>query len=486
MKIQRILLFGALVAVLAAWGVVQPTSLASNDTLAARQPDEDAGRFLVEYSGRIDPVVAAVQAAGGQVGRVHPSIGALEVEGLEAQTLTELPGVQHATPDIVLDMLADYPRRIPPFEDPFFPVTAAAYELDPASRPNLNPDEAYFFGCQWNMQQVKAPEAWATGARGAGMRIAVVDTGIQHDHIDLVGKVDLTRSANFLTVALPGCPLEDRRPDLLTDYAGHGTMVASVVTSNNIGVGGVAPDATLVMVKVLGCTGGGSALDVIAGILYAAELDVDVISLSLAFTLPRSASGGGRFVALFQKAVNYATQQGKLLVGSAGNDARDLGKMKDVVRIPTMLANVRTAYATDHRDQLAPYSSYGTAATWVGAPGGFFWDYEGPALPGCAAVPAVQNRIPMACSGDTIRRPFSDWCKNGSTSTYLTRPVGTSFATPMVAGVAALVGGTRNRGFNPQQIATILAQTADDLGDPGVDNYYSHGRVNAARAVQRR
>jgi hypothetical protein len=55
-----------------------------------------------------------------------------------------------------------------------------------------------------------------------------------------------------------------------------------------------------------------------------------------------------------------------------------------------------------------------------------------------------------------------------------------------VAGVAALVSGTRNGGFNPHQIATILGQTADDLGAPGVDNYYSHGRVNAARAVQRR
>ncbi len=68
----------------------------------------------------------------------------------------------------------------------------------------------------------------------------------------------------------------------------------------------------------------------------------------------------------------------------------------------------------------------------------------------------------------------------------LTSRPGTSFSAPLVAGIGALVDGTSGGRFGPQQIATILAQTADDLGAPGVDLYYSHGRVNAARAVAQR
>jgi lantibiotic leader peptide-processing serine protease len=485
MKIPRILLVGASAAAMAAAAacdVARPVAPAPDDAAAAAVMHDGSGRFLVEYSGRIDRVVAAVQAAGGQVGRTHESIEVLEVTGLSAQALKKLPGVQHATADLAVKM-ASYP--IETLDDIF-----GAYELDPASPPNSDPTAAYFFPCQWNLQQIRAPGAWAAGARGAGVRIALIDTGLQHDHIDLAGKVDLDRSANFTTLDAMAtldpmeCPADDRDPTSVSDYCGHGTWVASLATSNNIGVAGVAPDATIVAIKVLACNGWGSFLDVLAGILYAADLDVDVISLSLAGDAPRNELG--RFVAVYQKAVNYATRQGKLVIGTAGNDAIDLGRLKSEIRIPTMLANVYSAYATDHLDRLAAYSAYGSSATWVGAPGGLMAHYDVPALPGCAAALPLQNRVPMACSGQSVLEPLKSWCRGGSTSTYLFGVDGTSFATPTVAGVAALVGGTRSGGFNPHQVATILAQTADDLGAPGVDNFYSHGRVNAARAVQRR
>jgi lantibiotic leader peptide-processing serine protease len=430
----------------------------------------------VEYAGNVDRVVVAVRAAGGQVGRIHDSIEVMEVMGLDAQALAKLPGVQHATADAAIGRPASYPIEIPPYE--FWGVSVRAYELDPASAPNTNPADAYFFPCQWNLQQIQAPQAWAAGARGAGAKVAIIDTGVQHDHIDMAGKVDLARSRNFVTTASPDCPPEDWDPARIIDYDSHGTMVASQVATNNIGMAGAAPDATIVMLKVYPCWDDASFADILAAMLYAADLDVDVISMSFAGDVPR-----GRVVAVLQKAVNYATSQGKLLIGTTGNDAIDLGRMKNVVRVPTALANVYSAYATNHLDQLAVHSSYGNTATWVGAPTGTRANYDGPAMAGCPAGLPVQNRVPMACSGESIWYP---WCKDGSTSTYLYWGVGTSFATPTVAGVAALVGGTRNGGFNPHQLATILAQTADDLGAPGVDNFYSHGRVNAARAVQRR
>jgi lantibiotic leader peptide-processing serine protease len=283
---------------------------------------------------------------------------------------------------------------------------------------------------------------------------------------------------------LASCPgarnAEDSDPRRVIDYDSHGTMVASLVATNNIGMAGAAPDATIVMLKVFPCDGSGASLaDILAAILHAGDLDVDIISMSLAGDLPR-----GRLVALLQKGVNYATSRGKLLIGTAGNDAVDLGKLKNVVRVPTMLPNVYSAYATNHLDQLAAHSAYGNTATWVGAPAGARANFAGPPIAGCPAGLPVQNRTPLACSGDVNWFPANLWCKNGSTSTYMFYGVGTSYATPTLAGVAALVGGTRNGGFNAHQLATILAQTADDLGAPGVDNFYSHGRVNAARAVR--
>jgi lantibiotic leader peptide-processing serine protease len=478
MTTPRILTLLAIAGAIAACDVVEPTSIPPEGIQAAKATDGGTGRFLVEYTGNVDRVVAAVQAAGGKVGRVHHSIEVLEVTGLSAQALAKLPGVQHATADIIADMLANYPIHLPP--DEFFGLAVGAYQLDPGSTPNSDPAAAYLYPCQWNLQQIQAPQAWATGARGAGARIALLDSGVQHDHIELAGKVDLARSANLLTHAPAGCPAADRDPGLVIDYANHGTMVSSLITSNNIGVASVAPGATVVMLKVTACNNTVSAADVLAGIVHAADLDVDIISMSLFFDVER-----GRFTAMYQKAVNYATRQGKLLIGTTANDAIDLGTLKNRVRIPTMLANVYSAYATNHVDQLAAYSSYGHPATWVGAPAGSLTPATA-ALSGCPAAMAVQNRVPLACSGHTIRFPFSIWCRDGSISTYLIGSYGTSFATPTVAGVAALVGGTRNGGFNPHQIATILAQTADDLGAPGVDRYYSHGRVNAARAVQRR
>jgi lantibiotic leader peptide-processing serine protease len=480
MTIPRIMALLAVVGVFNACDVVEPSVTPPDDIQAARLPDGGMGRFLVEYSGNSDRIVAAVQAAGGQVGRVHESIEVLEVTGLSAQALTKLPGVQHATADAAIGRPAGYPIEIPPYE--LGGLALRAYELDPASTPNVNPADAYFFPCQWNLQRIQAPQAWATGARGAGAKVALIDTGVQHDHIDLRGKVDLARSRNFVTIMAPGCPAEDWDPSLVIDYDTHGTMVASLVATNNIGMAGAAPDATIVMLKVYPCDGSNASFaDILAAIMYAADLDLDIISMSLAGDVPR-----GRLVAVAQKVVNYATSRGKLIIGTAGNDAVDLGRMKNVVRVPTMLANVYSAYATNHLDQLAAHSSYGNTATWVGAPTGARANYAGPAIASCPAGLPVQNRIPLACSGDVNWFPLNLWCKDGSTSTYLFYGVGTSFATPTLAGVAALVGGTRTGGFNAHQLATILAQTADDLGAPGVDNFYSHGRVNAARAVQRR
>lgn len=487
MKAVRLLPALLVPVAIAACDVNQPAPMAPESALEARQPSRASlDRYLVEYSGDVGRLAAAVKAAGGHVGRIHHNIGVVEVEGMTAAAIPALPGVQHATPDRVVHLMKD----MTPIPVDGLPIAISAFELDPPPAPAADATAAYFYDCQWDLQQIHAQEAWTLGARAAGMKIALLDTGVDEDHVDLAGKVDLAESVSMVTWHDDNCPAGDE--STITDYNSHGTGNAAEIASNNIGVASVAPDAQTVMVKVMTCTGDGSLADVLAGLLYAAGLDdVNVISMSLMAPVERGMPGTNRFITMFQKAVNYATQQGKLLVGTAGNDGVNLTKQKDWAFIPTSLANVKSAYATDHLDHLATYSNYGVSDTWVGGPGGQQWaDYEGEPLPGCPIQPALQNRLIRACSGHTVAAngfnfPW-DACGSGGNAMYIVAGWGSSYATPEVAGVAALVQAMHGGSLNPHQLASILAQTADDLGAPGIDEQYSHGRVNAGRAVQHR
>ncbi|MEJ2678471.1 MAG: S8 family serine peptidase, partial [Gemmatimonadota bacterium] len=338
----------------------RPAPMAPGPSMEARQPSpEMLDRYLVEYSGDVAKLAAAVKAAGGDVGRIHDNIGVLEVEGMAAGDIMALPGVQHATPDAVFHGL---------------PIAIMGYRLDDAPfTPSPMPADAYFFDCQWDLQQIRAEEAWAAGARGAGQKIALLDTGVDEDHVDLVGRIDLAQSVNLVTWHDGACPEEDATTR--TDYNSHGTGNAAEIASNNIGVAGLLPDGQTVNIKVATCTGDGSLADFLAGLLYAADLDdVSVLSISLYYPVKRGEPGSKRYIAMMQKAVDYVTQQGKLIIGTAANDGINLSTLKDSVYIPTTLANVRSAYATNHLDQLAPYSNYGVSGTWVGGPGGQDWE----------------------------------------------------------------------------------------------------------------
>ena len=239
----------------------------------------------------------------------------------------------------------------------------------------------------------------------------------------------------------------------------------------------MAPNTEIVAVKVLNCRGRGSFGDVIAGILYAASLDeVGVINLSLGAYLPKNLPGSGRLVAAMNKAVNKANSKGKLVVIAAGNNHADLDHDGNYIFLPAQSGAGISIYSTAIDESLARYSNYGRSGTWVGAPGGSYPN-PNPPLPGCGLRHAVQSAVIGACSTDSI---LVNCDKNSYVSSQ-----GTSFASPLVAGVAALVDGKAGGEMNGGQIKTRLAQTADDLGDRGTDSTYSHGRVNASRAVKK-
>lgn len=350
----------------------------------------------------------------------------------------------------------------------------------------VTPGDETFINLQWNIDAVEAEGAWAAGFTGLGSRVAVLDGGIYTAHVDLAGQVDIATSRSFV----PGQPF-----DYDTGTFWHGTHIAGIIAAkdNEIGTIGIAPDATIIGVKVL--HGGTGAFSwVIQGILYASTpiaeggAGADIINMSLGALFAR-AGGGGPLVAALNRAVNYAGQNA-LVVSAAGNYALDLDHSWSWMFIPaesgsgiavsaTGPVGFAVGYpngATNFR-RPASYTNYGNSVIWLAGPGG------DDALPGndiCS--------IPRVPSGSvTYYCWIFDWvlsCIRGSGSSISTYSwgYGTSMATPAVSAVAALAK-QRFPWFGVGDLKTWLAKTADDEGKKGHDPYYGRGFVNARRAV---
>jgi subtilisin family serine protease len=432
-----------------------------------------AAGYLVEGGARLPANLGAlVAAAGGTLVTVHDEIGIAtavsDAPDFAARLAAGSQEIVAATADATLRWA---PGRETLAADPAHPSSPLAMSLAASATP-AGPTSAYFFQCQWNLRTIDAPGAWSQGQLGApGAEVAVLDSGVDPYHIDLAGKVDIGRSASFVSPGSSPCGAFDE--DTFFDLAFHGTFISSLVTSNGLGIAGVAPNATVVAVKVLNCVGDGSFADIIAGLLYAARLpDVKVINMSLTIYAARS-GGFGRLAAALDRAVAYATGRGKLVVAAAGNEGADLDHDGDRIAVPAQAPTAVSVYATTNEDRLGDYSNHGRSGTWVGAGGGSFPNLLPPVASCSVLQPELQSFVIGACSSFVC----------GATNQYVIA-LGTSASAPLVAGVAVLVDGSRRGALGPERLKAILAQTADDLGAPGVDNLYSHGRVNAAAAVR--
>lgn len=456
----RIVAFCTIV-LLAAAGCSEPEATAPLDQ--ANNGDgslgKPAGHFLVEYANE-KQMEKAVQQVGGSLDRVFDQIGVAQVSGIndqDAQALSSKPGIQHVTRDVEIQWVPSLQQMM-----------SGSYLTATSLVPQSNPASAAYFGLQWGMQAIMAPSAWSITQSSSDVRVGILDSGISPDHVDLAGKYDLSKSRNF-SISNPGDPADYQ------DRHGHGTHVSGIVSSNNVGVAGVAPNATLVGVKVLGDQGFAPFANVLAGIMYAAdEGDCDIINLSLGGYGPRQASG--RFISMVYRAMNYANSQGVLVVCAAGNDAMDMDHNKNIVVLPAEAGAGMVVSATGPTfgqtpDGVACYTNYGTSAISVAAPGGNF---------DCA-------NSSLNALGDLVLSCFSPYVANqlghpNPTAAYYWA-AGTSMAAPHVAGVAALTESAKGNS-NPGYLKARLQNTADDLGAAGADPYYGKGRVNAYNAVQ--
>jgi len=259
---------------------------------------------------------------------------------------------------------------------------------------------------------------------------------------------------------------------------------------NAIGTVGIAPEATLIGVKVLH-NGSGSFGGVIAGILYAATPlaegggGADIINMSLGALFPRGGgnTGAGPLVAAMNKAVNYANRHGVLVVSSAGNDETDLDHSGSLISVPAQSGSGIAVSATgpmgfalgatDFR-RMASYTNYGNSAIHVAAPGGDF------ALPGNAlcTLPPVAN---FPCW--VFDMVLSTSRGAAASTTSYSWAAGTSMAAPAASAVAALAK-QRHPGISLGALKALLGQSADDEGKKGNDPVYGKGFVNAAKIVE--
>ncbi|MED3729453.1 S8 family peptidase [Priestia filamentosa] len=206
----------------------------------------------------------------------------------------------------------------------------------------LTPNDA-FYAYQYGPQRIDAPSAWDVTTSNSTIRIAIVDTGVQTNHPDLVNKL------------LPGHNFVNGNSNV-TDVNGHGTHVAGIAaaaTNNNLGIAGIAPSARILPIKALADNGSGISTNIANGIVYAANQGAQVINLSLGTTQDS---------VTIRNAVDYAVNRGSVVVAAAGNNGANL------LTYPAVYQNVLAVASTDENDQRSSFSNYGT---WVdvSAPG---------------------------------------------------------------------------------------------------------------------
>jgi subtilisin family serine protease len=272
----------------------------------------------------------------------------------------------------------------------------------------------------WGVEHISADLVHLTGNKGAGIKIAVIDTGIDDTHEDLddnyMGGWDFV--------------FNDNDPNDETSNS-HGTHVAGIIAAedNGFGVIGVAPEASLYAVRVLDGAGFGLASWIISGIEWAVNNGMDIINISIQ---------GGDVPAL-EAACNSAYAAGVIIIAAAGNTNGGS------VTYPAVYDSVVAVTATDMIDEPANFSPVGVEIV-VAAPG---------------------LDIQSTTAGDSYN--------------VLS---GTSQAAPHVTGIAALylaegVQDLNNNGFVNDEIINKIKNYALDLGDPGFDNIYGYGRVSA-------
>ena len=308
------------------------------------------------------------------------------------------------------------------------------------------PQDEPRFGEQWHLENggqsggisdadVDAVTAWGSSL-GSGVVVAVIDSGVNMNHVDLDGQIhpsrrDIVDNDN------------DPSPSGTDESEGHGTAVAGIIAAeaNGTGITGIAPGARIMAIR--SCSEGSCfGSDIAEGIHFAVDQGADIINLSLG-SITQSDE-------VLEDAIAYARSRDVLVVVAAGNEGEDLEQLPPGFQlIPggIPLSNILTVGATDRRDNLAGFSNYGPSVVDIAAPG-----------------------VDMLTTGV-------------SSNTVNVVAQGTSFSSPLVAGIAALLL-SEDPGIGHQELISRIHGFVDRPA--GISGATSSGRVNAGRTLTRR
>jgi subtilisin family serine protease len=320
-------------------------------------------------------------------------------------------------------------------------VNAIAAELpqkaiDALSKnPNIDfiePDAQAFMledNVPWGISQINAPEVQSTGLTGAGVKIAIVDSGVDYDHPDL--------AANYLG----GYDFVNNDADPKDDNS-HGTHVAGTILApdNGIGVLGAAPEADFFALKVLDASGYCYYSDVAAAIDWAVENNADIVTMSL---------GGSSYSTTMQNACDNAYSKGVVIVAAAGNTGTS------GVLYPAAYDTVIAVAATDSNNNRASWSTYGSQIEL--------------SAPGVSVYSTMPNSGYGYKSGTSMATPH----------------VAGAIALLLSTDVTGTNLDIDNDGkWDPSEVRARLQSTSTDLGTTGKDDYFGYGLVNVLAAVE--
>ena len=384
--------------------------------------------------------------------------------------------------------------------------------------------------CQWDMRAIGATSSGSYAVnQGSGVRIGDMDTGIDLTHTDIMPNVDLSASCSFIYASTPtSLPQEQVTPGdcsnkaALQDYAGHGTHTAGTMAAaiNGFGISGVAPEASVVVLKAGTAEGYFFTQSVVDALRYAGDQRLDVVNMSF-FADPwlfncRNDKEQKAIIKAITAAARYAEQRGVVLVAAAGNEGIDLNHPvldeispdfppgaavtrpvnNSCVVLPTEIPGVVVVTATGAENLLSWYSTYGNVAD-ITAPGGSrFQTPTFDPVRGRVLAPYSSTALDLADEA-ALGRLVVD--PNGNFYAWLN---GTSMAAPHAAGVAALIRAA-HPGMPQGAVVAMLRNTASGMScpaalDPGVaffgapvqvcsggkgsNSFYGAGLVNAVAA----
>ena len=369
-------------------------------TLATARPQPQSIPIIIRYNPRRKQVLATAAAETGLQARweirILPSLAA-EATPDVIQRLVENPAVERIWYDMPVHALLDV-----------------------------------------SVPHIRANRVWEEGNQGAGVRVAILDTGCDLHHPDLADRIKKKKDFSG--------------KGAVQDGNGHGTHVASIIAGSGKASGGryrgVAPHADLYIAKVLDDRGQGRMSDVMAGLDWAVAEKAQVVNLSLGSDMNCDGTDA------LSEACDAAAGKGVVVVVAAGNS----GPMPRTVGAPGCAREVITIGATTDDDEVARFSSRGPTS-------------DGRVKPD-VCLPGV-NIIAARAQGTSLG--------NGQIDEYYTSLSGTSMATPHASGVVALLLAARPE-LTPRQVKEILKATAVDLGENM--NNQGAGRVDAYAAWQ--